>query len=149
MDYKKLSDFLKKIYPLLKQEIDEANHSQAFRNYRVGNDDDDDGDKKCKRIQNVEVRATHNGSGESDGADVSAIAWNCTGNTLAISTSFKHEDWCYHAGVVSFYGLGRDEKLSAMPVRKLGVDSCVNVICFHPAVAFVVAVGLFSGVFVM
>lgn len=49
---------------------------------------------------------------------------------------------------MSFYALGRDEILSKTPIKKLGVDSCVNVICFHPAIAFIVAVGLYSGVFI-
>lgn len=37
------------------------------------------------------------------GLHISSISWNSTGNTIAVSCSFKHEIWCYHQGEVRLY----------------------------------------------
>lgn len=48
----KLADWLSKIYPRVKKEIDSANNSRAFRGYRLAHDKCD---ANSKLIQNINV----------------------------------------------------------------------------------------------
>lgn len=51
-DMEKLANWLSKIYPRVKKEIDNANNSRAFRGYRLAKDRSD---ANCKLLQTVNV----------------------------------------------------------------------------------------------
>lgn len=51
-DLDKLALWLQNIYPLVKRELDEASNSQAFKDYKMYNDDED---ATCKLLQDVNI----------------------------------------------------------------------------------------------
>lgn len=38
---------------------------------------------------------------------VCALAWNASGNILAVGCNQSHTNWCYHTGVVNLYRCDR------------------------------------------
>ncbi|XP_018580092.1 WD repeat-containing protein 34-like isoform X2 [Anoplophora glabripennis] len=139
-DMEKLAHWLSKIYPSVKKEIDNANNSRAFRGYRLAKDRND---ANCKLLQNLNVFK----SGESGdkATRVSALTWNRTGKTIAITCNYEHTSWCYHLGEVFIYTLNRDERLPDVPRTKLSTESCVMSLKFHPVHPAILAAGTFAG----
>lgn len=79
------------------------------------------------------------------GSNVSALSWNSTNNTLAVSCTYKHNSWCYHEGIVLIYTLNADDNLPESPKLKLTAEACVTNVEFHPILPAIIASGLFSG----
>ncbi|KAJ8935666.1 hypothetical protein NQ318_012828 [Aromia moschata] len=102
VDMQKLADWLSKIYPKVKKEIDEANNSRAFQGYRLA---EELCEANCKILQTINVsKATE---GDSRLLKVSVMSWNQTGKSLALTCSYEHKSWCYHPGTVLVYVLNR------------------------------------------
>ncbi|KAG5873372.1 hypothetical protein JTB14_022975 [Gonioctena quinquepunctata] len=141
-DMQKLSEWLSKIYPRVKKEIDDANNSRAFRGYRLQGESSE---ADCKLVQIVNV-FSHPGSGDTAlPKKVSAICWNQTGKSVSIACNHQHSSWCYHTGVVFIYTLTSDEKLPDTPRKTLETESCVVSVQFHPTNAAILAASTYCG----
>ncbi|RZC40462.1 hypothetical protein BDFB_008458 [Asbolus verrucosus] len=52
VDEEKLAEWLKRIYPRVKKELDDVANSKAFRGYRLSTDTSD---ANCKLVQTVDI----------------------------------------------------------------------------------------------
>jgi WD40 repeat protein len=140
VDEEKLAEWLKRIYPSVKKELDDISNSKAFKGYKVSTDSSD---ANCKLVQTVSVSSQMKDG--TIGSNVSALSWNSTNNTVAIACTYKHNSWCYHEGLVLFYTLDRDDNLPETPRFKLTTESCVTDLQFHSLLPAIIVAGLFSG----
>jgi hypothetical protein len=140
VDEEKLAEWLKRIYPSVKKELDDISNSKAFKGYKVSTDSSD---ANCKLVQTVSVSSQMKDG--TIGSNVSALSWNSTNNTVAIACTYKHNSWCYHEGLVLFYTLDRDDNLAETPRIKLTTESCVTDLQFHSLLPAIIVAGLFSG----
>ncbi|KAJ8920509.1 hypothetical protein NQ315_005378 [Exocentrus adspersus] len=98
----KLASWLSRIYPKVKKELDTASNTRAFRGYKLSQDKND---ATCKLIQHANVFKS--GDSGDKATRVSAISWNQTGKTFAVTCNYEHASWCYHLGQVLIYTLTR------------------------------------------
>lgn len=156
VDMDKLAKWLNSIYPKMKEQLDRANTSKAFRNYRLL---DDPIEATCKLVQTIQVTVREEGSKAVSFTPenlkpklqstnqipsvVSNLLWNNSRSALAITCGYKHKTWCHHSGVVCVYQLNREEKL--FPRKRLTCESCVTTAKFHPLHSNVLAAGTFTG----
>ncbi|XP_064212357.1 cytoplasmic dynein 2 intermediate chain 2 isoform X1 [Tribolium castaneum] len=140
VDEEKLAEWLRKIYPKVKKELDDSANSRAFKGYKLSTDSSD---ANCKLVQILNVASQVKDA--EIGSYVSAMSWNSTNQTLAVSCTYKHNSWCYHEGVVAIYTLDREDNLPETPRVKLTTESCVTELRFHSVLPAIIAAGLFSG----
>ncbi|KAJ8943703.1 hypothetical protein NQ314_009676, partial [Rhamnusium bicolor] len=168
-DMQKLAEWLSKMYPKVTREIDNANNSQAFKGYKLHGDSTE---ANCKLIQSINVSNTA-GSGdkvldiiiklETEVSRISAICWNQTGKSVAVTCNYEHNSWCYHLGHISIYTLNRNnsglcfihphnnvfttekKKIPDAPRKKLSTETCVTSLKFHPIHPAIIAAGTISG----
>ncbi|XP_030758051.1 WD repeat-containing protein 34-like [Sitophilus oryzae] len=141
VDMEKLAEWLNRIYPSVKKQIDNVNNSKVLKNYKLL---DDNTDVTCKLIQQLKVNAI-NENGDKALSKISCAIWNYSGKCLAVSSNFKHKSWCYHPGQALIYPFSREEKLSENPKKRLATESCVTVLKFHPTNDDILAAGTFTG----
>ncbi|KAJ8984705.1 hypothetical protein NQ317_004966 [Molorchus minor] len=134
VDMQKLADWLSKIYPKVKNEIDEANNSHAFRGYKLA---EELTEANCKLLQTINI------------LKVSQLSWNQTGKSIAVSCGYGHKTWCYHSGTILIYTLNKDERFPETPRKKLSTETCVMSMKFHPQHPAILAAGTFSGAIVV
>lgn len=140
VDEEKLAEWLRGIYPTWKKEFDNNTNSKAFRGYKLSTNLSD---PNCNLVQVINVASQVKDA--EIGSHISALSWNSTNNTLAVSCTYKHNSWCYHEGFIGIYTLDRDDNIPETPKMKLTTESCVNELKFHSLLPSILAAGLFSG----
>ncbi|EEZ98765.1 WD repeat-containing protein 34-like Protein [Tribolium castaneum] len=80
VDEEKLAEWLRKIYPKVKKELDDSANSRAFKGYKLSTDSSD---ANCKLVQILNVASQVKDA--EIGSYVSAMSWNSTNQTLAVS----------------------------------------------------------------
>ncbi|XP_019755719.1 cytoplasmic dynein 2 intermediate chain 2-like [Dendroctonus ponderosae] len=140
VDMEKLGKWLSKIYPQVKEQIDNSNNSRIFQNYRLL---DDPIDATCKLVQTLQV-ASKGETGSKAIPIIASLQWNNSGKSLAVPYNYKHRTWCHHAGIICIYTLNRD-CLSDTPKKRLSTESCVTSIKYHPIHSGILAAGTFTG----
>ncbi|XP_050296697.1 cytoplasmic dynein 2 intermediate chain 2-like [Anthonomus grandis grandis] len=135
-----LAKWLKKIYPQVKNQLDKANNSKAFRNYKLM---DGPVDVTCKLLQNLFV--VSKAEGDKALPIIACLEWSPSGKILAVVHNFKHKTWCHHSGVLCLYTFSRNDMLSENPKKRLTTESCITCIQFHPTNGNILVAGTFTG----
>ncbi|CAG9761581.1 unnamed protein product [Ceutorhynchus assimilis] len=142
VEMSKLANWLNKIYPNVKEQIDKSNSSRAFQNYRTSNTSVD---SLCKLVQSFSIAGKNADDGDKAIPIINCLDWNNSGKLLAVSHSFKHRTWCHHTGTVSIYSFARDKTLSESFMKRLSTESCVTTLKFHSNYSNILAAGTFTG----
>ncbi|GLV31925.1 uncharacterized protein CBL_07684 [Carabus blaptoides fortunei] len=138
VDMNRLADFLKAVCPNMLNELNDARITNAMASVKIS---EDSSAVTASMLQELEL--ANDNSNEK--LFVSALSWNSTGNTLAVSGSYTHETWCYHEGNVHLYTFNRNNELPAMSTKILVCGACVTSVNFHPTVPSVLSAGTISG----
>lgn len=101
VDMEKLAKWLKNIYPKVVLELNDNSLDSALASAQTYKPSKSD----IQIIQKVDL--TTGQTNDMSQLYVSAISWNCTGNTIAVSCSFKHDIWCYHEGEINIFTFSR------------------------------------------
>ncbi|XP_018321359.1 WD repeat-containing protein 34 [Agrilus planipennis] len=138
-DVNKLGNFLKRIYPKLAAELDDDSSSSIFKNYCPF---DEPIFSKAKIVQTVNVNLEVK---DNVASRVNSLSWNSTGNTIAVSSDYPHQNWCHHFGFVSLYTFDRYEMFPEIPSRKVKTGACVRAVAFHPKLPYILSAGTHTG----
>lgn len=116
----KLAAWLKRIYPLVEEQLVNID-SEAFENYNPKSD-----------LIDIQTKLLHQLKPSNPKSYVSALTWNCTGNTLACSYCEKHESICVHDNQVQIYMIDGNGIYKDPPSNLLLAPACVTSLEYHP-----------------
>ena len=77
---------------------------------------------------------------------VTSVAWNCNGSSLAVAYGkTNHVSWCEHQSVVSIFSPFRRAFDAKKPTLNIEVPNCVTEVSWHPAEPVILAGGTMNG----
>nr|XP_014287461.1 WD repeat-containing protein 34-like isoform X2 [Halyomorpha halys] len=136
-----LAAFLKRISPDVLLELNKAEKSKAFTQYRDISDEQQFHNtiKATHIIQSAEVPKIPE-------VKVSSLSWSCTGNVISFGyETFEHEDWCTHKSSVDFYNITMSDFDEKKPRHAISTTSCVTYLATHPFEPTIIAIGTADG----
>ncbi|XP_064603636.1 cytoplasmic dynein 2 intermediate chain 2-like [Liolophura sinensis] len=132
-----LSEFLRKIEPLVVREIKKSANSRAFEDYMVNWEEE---------VSAVTCVHTLTHPAHEETLQVTGLTWSSTGSVIAASFGrFDHEDWCTHKASLCTWNLGRRALNENKPDTVIDVSSCLMCVAFHPKNPALIAGGNFNG----
>ncbi|XP_012261873.2 cytoplasmic dynein 2 intermediate chain 2-like isoform X1 [Athalia rosae] len=139
VDYDKLAEFLKRVSPLVMDELDEMHGSTALDDYQPSiGEVPSAGAKLLFKFNTLD---------ETDlDKKISCISWSAAGGTLALSYSATyHDTWCDHVSRIKFYNITTENQSAPASSTTLQVNACVTTLAYHPTEPSILAAGLFNG----
>ncbi|XP_077289854.1 cytoplasmic dynein 2 intermediate chain 2-like isoform X2 [Arctopsyche grandis] len=150
-----LSNWLKKISPMILSELKFNETSNVFDD-DVSSEDEEQ-DSKLSIVQTICINATQDVNNELGTASLNldqsnmnqmpiiGLSWNSIGYTLAAASGYLyHESWCEHIGSIFVYSKKSNAK-DLIAIYETKMSSCITVIIFHPKESDLLAVATVSG----
>lgn len=134
---KELRDFLKRVEPLVIQQLQLSSSSHAFDGYKVFWEEESTA---------VTCKHTLTESSLKNEYNCTALSWNCSGSVLAVGYGrLDHQDWCSHKSYLCTWNIDRRSLDSNKADLNIDVPSCLMCMAFHPEHPAILAGGTFSG----
>ncbi|XP_064382625.1 cytoplasmic dynein 2 intermediate chain 2-like [Halichondria panicea] len=136
-DSQGLKDFLRRVEPLVTQQLQISNRSHAFDGYKVFWEEE----SKAVSCKHTLTEASLNNEYNCTG-----LSWNCSGSVLAVAYGkLDHQDWCSHKSYLCTWNLDRRSLDPSKADLSIDVPSCLMCVAFHPEHPALVAGGTFNG----
>ncbi|KAJ3303300.1 WD repeat-containing protein 34 [Kappamyces sp. JEL0829] len=131
-----VAHFLARAESLVSSQLIENSNSTAFRDYFVEWEEE---------IREISLSYTLSHDQPAD-MNTTALAWNCTGSTIAASYADpRHSSWCSHKGFVFAWNLSQRQFAPDRPSFMAETSTCLMSLCFHPRIPSLLAGGTFNG----
>ncbi|CAL1298835.1 unnamed protein product, partial [Larinioides sclopetarius] len=135
-DVTSLSNFLKRVTPMVCSVLEKNSKSKAFDRFKLLSDVDSTS-ISCLHVLEKQL--------ESEFC-CSSISWNSVGTAIAAAySSNDHKSWCEHSSSVDLWSLGRKDFDPKKPNLTLETDCCITYISFHPELPAVIVAGKLNG----
>jgi WD40 repeat protein len=137
--------FLRKSSPLMEAHLEDNVSVQIFDGYN-SIFADSNVEPVTKQLSLVHAPTTDGGITGSSFGEASAVAWNSTGNTVAVAFGrAEHQGWCSHRSGFAVWNTLRRQMRLDFADRQFETPCCVTCVAFHPVKPSVLATGMYNG----